>query len=881
MKSFNSKAERVASRSDRARWACCLAAALAAVTVASEASAQTLQVAFSQTLRGGLSTDAWGETSSPTTFARGELHVQVPRGGRVRWARLFSGFTVFYNSTPAPAWPPVVPAGPAGSPRQVILGTGASAITRALEGVPRFFSATRPTTTRLAYWGTFATDVTAAVAAAVGPSSRGGVTRIAIAERGDDAPREDFNRIQIGGHFLAVVYDLDFGPQRNVVVYEGAATSGYESASLALPGAVANRCPMTALPRTEAFAASVGVMWEFNRRPSATAPNDPSRDTCSEEESEIFVNGNMLTQRAGGADDWPSVASGMGCFGDTAGLVTMGTFGGNEPGLGRAAGSPIGLDGDEVLTPPALPRLDDELYDFRTVVRDNARTMQFRFGTDGDEMIPVIAFQTLARLNAGDADGDGWSDTIEGDCSVDSDNDGTPDYLDTDSDNDCLSDARETATGRADASRPGAADMNCPATAPVCDRSAGVCLCNADRDCARNPGAPVCDAATRTCVSCRADSQCASIDPARPACAIAGPNMGRCVPCRLDAQCPGATPRCDPAQNVCVACVSGRDCADPSMPVCDATRRVCRPCSPATASTDCTEPGVAACASSGANAGRCVQCVTNTDCRSGSCDPATNTCVGCTSDTDCAGATPICDVANRRCRACSTGDCSGATPVCATTGRSAGRCVQCTASSAGACSGATPVCDESMNACVGCLPGAMSPSCATNPDGAACVTDATGANRCGCAVDGDCGGADSGRICDPDTRRCRAGCWPGDGHNGCPAGSACSSDDPTRPGVCAAGCFRDLDCRPPTPYCAVGDGASGACVECRVSAHCAGRPDGRAQCSAAGACVVPVGEIVDGDGGCGCRARTTPSARFGLIAFGLCAVAALARRRRR
>ncbi len=492
-------------------------------------------------VRGGLSTDAWGEVSTPTTFARGELHVQVPRGGRVRWARLFSGFTVFHDTARLPPWPPSVPAGPAGTPRQVILGAGASAITRTLEGVPRFYASTVPTAGRTAYWGTFITDVTAAVRAAVGPSSRGGVTNVAIQERGDDAPREDFTRIQIGGHFLAVVYDLDFGPRRNVVVYEGAATSGFESAALPLPGPVANRCPTTGFARAEPFAASIGVMWEFNRRPNAAAPTDPTRDTCTEEESQIFVNGNMLTSRAGGADDWPSVTPAMGCFGDTAGLATMGTFGGTEPGVGRAAGSPVGLDGDEILTTPALPRLDDELYDFRTVVRDAATAMQFRFGTDGDEMIPVIAFQTLARVSDADADGDGWSDVVEGDCTVDTDSDGTPDYLDTDSDNDCLPDMRESAAGRTNAALPGAPDLNCPTTAPVCDRVAGVCLCNADRDCLRGTATPVCDQAARTCVACSSDAQCAAIDPARPACATTGPSVGRCVPCTQ----PHALPRPD------------------------------------------------------------------------------------------------------------------------------------------------------------------------------------------------------------------------------------------------------------------------------------------------------------------------------------------------
>ena len=80
------------------------------------ASAQTLQVAFSEIVRGGVTTDAWGEASSPTAFARGEFTVQVPRGGRVRWARLYSGVTVFNPTASAPAFPPSIPAGPSGSP---------------------------------------------------------------------------------------------------------------------------------------------------------------------------------------------------------------------------------------------------------------------------------------------------------------------------------------------------------------------------------------------------------------------------------------------------------------------------------------------------------------------------------------------------------------------------------------------------------------------------------------------------------------------------------------------------------------------------------------------------------------------------------------------
>jgi hypothetical protein len=799
------------SRLSRSLW--CSAFALSLLTV-SEAGAQTLQAAFSESVRGGLTTDAWGETSSTTSFVRGEFHVQVPRGARVRWARLFSGYTAYYADAMRPAWPPSVPPGPSGMPRQVIVGTPGSTITRDLEGVPRFYSSTIPTTGRTAYWGTFITDVTSAVREVVGPSARGGVVNVPVAERGDDAAREGFNVIQIGGHFLVVVYELDFGPRRNVVVYEGAATSGFESTALPLPGAVANRCPLTGTPRGEPFAASVGVMWEFNRRPNAATPSDPATDTCSEEESSIFVNGNTLTTRAGGADDWPSVMPGVGCFGDTAGLVSMGTFGGTEPGPGRAVGSPVGLDGDQILTAPSLPRLDDELYDFRTVVRDGATAMQFRFGTDGDELIPVIAFQTLARVNTTDADGDTWLDEIEGDCTIDTDNDGTPDYLDIDSDNDCLPDMRETAAGRTNPSIPGSPNANCSATAPICDTTAGVCLCNASSDCTRAPDAPVCDLATRTCVACSSDAQCASIDPMRPVCSMSGSRRGQCVACTSAMHCSAPTPRCDTAQNICVACLTSRECTDPSRPVCDAATHVCRPCNPATATADCTDMATMACASMGPNAGRCVQCTTM-DSR--------------------------------------------------------------------ACVAPAAVCNDATNRCVACVAGDAARVCAMSTDGTACVTDPSGSRRCGCMRDPECGSTTSGRICDPSMLRCRPGCWPGDGHNGCPTGQSCSSNDSTRPGTCSPGCFRDLDCVRPDAFC---QGATatvaGRCVECLTDTHCSGRSDGRTHCSAQSRCVVPAQSTYINDGGCGCRVGNTRSgfARGAVLLLALVGLR-VARRRRR
>ncbi|MBI5516013.1 MAG: hypothetical protein HY909_19680 [Deltaproteobacteria bacterium] len=120
----------------------------------------------------------------------------------------------------------------------------------------------------------------------------------------------------------------------------------------------------------------------------------------------------------------------------------------------------------------------------------------------------------------------------------------------------------------------------------------------------------------------------------------------------------------------------------------------------------------------------------------------------------CGGATPICDDDTNNCRGClADSECLGGTPVCDT---ASGRCVLCT----------------TMNA----------RACARSPDGRACIA-AAGVPSCGCATDGDCGGATSGRVCDPMPRRCADGCSTAPGRNGCPAGLRCTSTG-SEPGRC-------------------------------------------------------------------------------------------------
>lgn len=120
------------------------------------------------------------------------------------------------------------------------------------------------------------------------------------------------------------------------------------------------------------------------------------------------------------------------------------------------------------------------------------------------------------------------------------------------------------------------------------------------------------------------------------------------------------------------------------------------------------------------------------------------------------------------------------------------------------------------------------------------------------------------------------------GHNGCPPGEACSSNDPARPGVCARGCFRDEDCTQPTAYCLGSNRDNpGRCVECLNDTQCLGRRDGRTRCAETNVCAAPpAGEAAVQDGGCGCRARGNTTGRFTLALLALAAASLVARRRR-
>jgi MYXO-CTERM domain-containing protein len=101
-------------------------------------------------------------------------------------------------------------------------------------------------------------------------------------------------------------------------------------------------------------------------------------------------------------------------------------------------------------------------------------------------------------------------------------------------------------------------------------------------------------------------------------------------------------------------------------------------------------------------------------------------------------------------------------------GSTDGHCVQCLFDTD--CD-APLVCDPTKRKCEECVPGAASnPQCKPELAGNQCLTD----GRCGCLADADCGGVESGRVCDATTSRCVPGCR-GTGGNGCPSQQICSS----------------------------------------------------------------------------------------------------------
>jgi hypothetical protein len=306
------------------------------------------------------------------------------------------------------------------------------------------------------------------------------------------------------------------------------------------------------------------------------------------------------------------------------------------------------------------------------------------------------------------------------------------------------------------------------APALVCDLDTDACVqCLVDADCQR-PGAPAdrpeCGPAL-TCIACTSDAACH--DAKEPACQRAGSQQaGSCGQCSATntTQCSGATPECDVAVGLCVACLTDGDCKDPSRPRCDTSHQCVASCTgngqcpserPVCATTGplagtCTEcePGQTAhCTEStpvcDGGTDTCVGCVSTMDCPHGVCAPLTHTCVGCESSGDCAAPTPSCDLARNECVSGCTSDesCPPATPVCNLVGPLAGTCTQCSAAEDGACVTPDSKCQLANGTCVACL---TNSDCSATPATPHCTDD----GQCtGCVTDNDCN--DQSPACQP------------------------------------------------------------------------------------------------------------------------------------
>ena len=264
----------------------------------------------------------------------------------------------------------------------------------------------------------------------------------------------------------------------------------------------------------------------------------------------------------------------------------------------------------------------------------------------------------------------------------------------------------------------------CTGSTPVCIIPIGECGgCASDADCSGNT--PVCNTTTHLCGPCTSDNDCKN--PADPVCQLTGPLAGSCTECSGTeiGKCGGPVPVCIPDLGVC-GCNTSTDCGPNQL--CEGEPPTCVPgCSLADGGKDCTTPGVCS-----------VQ------------DGGLGVCLG----NDCDGG---------------TGQCNAPTPVC---GISGGVCVQCNDTTD--CTGGL-VCDPSNNTCVECVPGdAGANNCTATGPGAICLPNDT----CGCETDSDCGGPNSGRVCQDTAHVCIAGCR-GTGGNMCPIDQQCSSTDST------------------------------------------------------------------------------------------------------
>ncbi len=318
------------------------------------------------------------------------------------------------------------------------------------------------------------------------------------------------------------------------------------------------------------------------------------------------------------------------------------------------------------------------------------------------------------------------------------------------------------------------------------DASIGQCFqCLVDADCGGPMSAKVCDDVAHACVDgCRGmnGNGCAAGD----VCTSPDATIGACVECLVDADCGGpmsakvcdgmickdgcrgmngngcaADDVCtspDATIGACVECLVDADCGGPmSARVCDGM--ICKDGCRGVGGNGCMADKE--CTSKDATIGVCVECLVDADCgdlKSG------KVCSGMTCKDGCRG---------KDGNGCPDG------LSCSSIDATIGVCFACSTDADCGAKGSGKVCDD-LKTCVDGCRGTGGNGCAV---GLKCSSLTAAIGDCqGCVTDADCGGANSGKICDDPSKTCVDGCRGTDG-NGCIPGIRCSSLDSSA-GLC-------------------------------------------------------------------------------------------------
>jgi MYXO-CTERM domain-containing protein len=391
---------------------------------------------------------------------------------------------------------------------------------------------------------------------------------------------------------------------------------------------------------------------------------------------------------------------------------------------------------------------------------------------------------------------------------------------------------------------------------------------------------------------------------------------------------PGAMERCNGIDDNC----DGRaDEGDPTAlcgpgQSCDRTTRSCRPT--CMSSAECTAAPIVCtpervCAlcipGPGGNATACAGLPEGGACLA---DGVGGVFCGCSTDADCGARDSgrICDVARHTCiEGCSTASMRNGCPTgmqCQMTAGGVGTCTRtctdddfCETTMPGR-PRCTPVgtprlclecindgdcgrnlngrryCDSTNGTCVACQTGRAT-QCVASGAGAACLQGGV----CGCNADSDCGGANSGRICDAFARVCRSGCRPM-----ATTGNRCSGSDlcvmtVTGVGRCQtpasdAGPANDVGSDAVVADVVTTDGSpsldTGLQPMTDVVSTDNATPNDIAQAvDVVDASVNPNQPNGANDGSCGCRATRTTNAQTTTMLLAMLAFVAGMRRRRR